>query len=83
MTVIRIKICRQTGPYERVPQNRFWFVPNGEQGIVEYKLQPQVTFDHGHGTPCVSLRQSERNSFSTVHDIINYEVVGEFTQGRN
>jgi len=34
MTVIRIKICRQTGPYGRVPQNRFWFVPNCEQGIV-------------------------------------------------
>jgi len=33
MTVIRIKICRQTGPYGRVPQNRFWFVPNCEQGI--------------------------------------------------
>jgi len=34
MTVIRIKICGQTGPYGRVPQNRFWFVPNCEQGIV-------------------------------------------------
>jgi len=36
MTVIRIKIGRQTGPYGRVPQNRFWFVPNCEQGIVVY-----------------------------------------------
>jgi len=33
MAVIRIKICRQTGPYGRVPQNRFWSVPNYEQGI--------------------------------------------------
>jgi len=34
MTGIRIKICRQTGPYGRVPQNRFWFVPNGGWSIV-------------------------------------------------
>jgi len=34
-TVIRINICRQTGPYERVPQNRFWFVPNCEQGLFD------------------------------------------------
>jgi len=34
MTVIRIRICRQTGPCGRVPQNRFWFVPNCEQGIL-------------------------------------------------
>jgi len=33
MTVIRIKIWGQTGPYGRVPQNRFWFIPNCEQGI--------------------------------------------------
>jgi len=33
MTVIRIKTGRQTGPYERVPQNRFWFVPSCGQGI--------------------------------------------------
>jgi len=36
MTVIRIKICRQTGPYGRVPQNRFWFVPNCEQGCTKH-----------------------------------------------
>jgi len=36
MTVIRIKICRQTGPYGRVPQNRFWFAPSLGQGIVPY-----------------------------------------------
>jgi len=37
MTGIRIKSCRQTGPYGKVPQNRFWFVPNcewSEVGIV-------------------------------------------------
>jgi len=33
MTVIPIKICRQTGPYGSVPQNRFWFVPNCEWSI--------------------------------------------------
>jgi len=33
MTVIRFKICRQTGPFGRVPQNRFGFVPNREPGI--------------------------------------------------
>jgi len=34
MNVIRIKICRQTSPYGRVPQNRFWFVPSCGQSIV-------------------------------------------------
>jgi len=32
MTVIRITICRQTSPYGREPQNRFWFDPNCEPG---------------------------------------------------
>jgi len=36
MTVIRIKICRQTGSYGRVPHNRFWFVPSCGQSIEEY-----------------------------------------------
>jgi len=34
MTEIRIKICRQTGPYGRVPQKRFWFAPNCEWSII-------------------------------------------------
>jgi len=34
MTVIRIKISRQTSPYGRAPQNRFWFAPSLEQGII-------------------------------------------------
>jgi len=41
MTVIRIKICRKTGPYGRVPQNRFRFVPNCEQRIVLLVLGPK------------------------------------------
>jgi len=44
MTIIRIKICRQTGPYGKVPQNRFRFVPNCEQGIASGLSQvPVVT----------------------------------------
>jgi len=33
MTVIRIRVCGQTGPYKRVPEDRFWFVPSSGQGI--------------------------------------------------
>jgi len=42
MTEIRIKIiCRQTGPYGRVPQNRFRFVRNCEWRVT--KNRPNVT----------------------------------------
>jgi len=44
MTVIRIKVCRQTGPYGRVPQNRFWFVPNYEQGIPVGRVAIQLIY---------------------------------------
>jgi len=38
LTRIRIKICRQTGPYGRVPQNRFGFVPNCGWSINQQEL---------------------------------------------
>jgi len=34
MNGIRMKICRETSPYGKVPQNRFWFVPNCEWSIL-------------------------------------------------
>jgi len=36
MTGIRIKICRQTGPYGRVSQNQFSFFPNCEWSIAAF-----------------------------------------------
>jgi len=42
-----LKVRRQMGPYGRVPQNRFWFVPNcewsiGTKVVALFRTEPKI-----------------------------------------